>query len=101
MADANLYSTDGKYSFYQKGKYFYSAETGECAFYQQGDCFYAMKNSETLYYQRDKYLYSMDGTTNITSVKCKHLFQSSKQFCGFRLHDLHTMRRAFPRQMAV
>jgi hypothetical protein len=34
MADANLYSVDGKWSFYQQGKYFYSADTNECVLYQ-------------------------------------------------------------------
>jgi hypothetical protein len=58
-----LNSMDGKCSFYQQEKYFYSSETGECTFYQQGTYFYAMKGGETLFYQRDKYLYSMDGTS--------------------------------------
>ena len=44
MADANLYSTDGKHSFYQNGDYFYSMKTGETLFYPSG-----------------KHLYSMDG----------------------------------------
>ena len=61
MADANLYSIDGKWSFYQQGKYFYSADGGECVFYQQGNHFYAMKGGQTLFYQSGKYLYSMDG----------------------------------------
>jgi hypothetical protein len=64
MAEKNLYSMSGEYSFYQRGKYFYSAHTHECEFYQQGDHFYSMKSGEPLFYQRDKYLYSMSGTTS-------------------------------------
>lgn len=63
MADAYLYSVDGNYSFYQSGKYFYSADRGECVFYQQGKYFYSMKDGQTLFYQSGKYLYSMDGQT--------------------------------------
>jgi hypothetical protein len=63
MADANLYSMDGKYSFYQNGKHFYSADNNECVFYQQGDYFYSMKDGQTLFYQKGKYLYSMDAVT--------------------------------------
>jgi len=61
MADTNLFSMDGKYSFYQNEKYFYSADSGECVFYQNGDYFYSTKSSETLFHQSGKYLYSMDG----------------------------------------
>jgi hypothetical protein len=63
MADANLYNMDGKYSFYQNGKYFYSTDNNECVFYQNGDYFYSMKTGVTLFHQNGKYLYSMDGTT--------------------------------------
>jgi uncharacterized cupin superfamily protein len=62
MPDANLHSMDGKHSFYQKGKYFYSAENGECVFYQQGTSFYSTKTRERLFYQNDEYLHSIDGT---------------------------------------
>ncbi len=61
MEDAKLYSTDGTYSFYQRGKYFYSTNSNECEFYQQGDYFYSMKTGETLFCQSGKYLHSMDG----------------------------------------
>jgi hypothetical protein len=60
MAGVHLYSTDGKYSFYQNGKYFYSTDNNECVFYQQGDYFYSMKTNETLFRQSGKYLYLMD-----------------------------------------
>jgi hypothetical protein len=48
MPDAHLYSVDGKYSFYQQGEYFYSAENNECVFYQHGDHFYSTKTNEPL-----------------------------------------------------
>jgi hypothetical protein len=62
MPDAYLYSVDGKYSFYQEGQYFYSAQDNECEFYQCGDHFYSMETDETLFYKTGSYLYSMDGT---------------------------------------
>jgi hypothetical protein len=49
MADANLYSMDGKHSFCLKGKHFYSAENGECVFYQRGNHFYSVKTGERLF----------------------------------------------------
>ena len=61
MADANLYSMDGKHSFYQNGKYFYSAENGECVFYQQGTSFYSTTTRERFFYQDGECLYSIDG----------------------------------------
>ncbi|MFY9835684.1 MAG: hypothetical protein WAK55_04310 [Xanthobacteraceae bacterium] len=61
MADANLYSMDGKHSFYQNGKYFYSAENGEYVFYRQGTSFYSTKTRERFFYQDGECLYSIDG----------------------------------------
>jgi hypothetical protein len=61
MVDANLYSTDGKYTFYQKGKYFYSVGNDKCEFYQQGKYFYSIKSGQPISYKDGEYLHSMDG----------------------------------------
>src|SRR5260370_35908994 len=59
----HVYGVNGDYSFYQRGKYLYSAQTNECELYQSGDYFYSMKTNEALLYQSGKYLYSMNGGT--------------------------------------
>ena len=61
MPDANLYSMDGKHTFYQRGKYLYAIENGGRVFYQQGKYFYSVKGMEKLFYKNGEYLHSMDG----------------------------------------